>query len=54
MGQFHAQSPYYVLFFTDNEALVYVINKTSCRDKFLMSFVRRLVLSFLNNCVLDT
>ena len=32
-----------VLFFTDNEALVYVINKQSCRDPSLMSFVRKLV-----------
>ena len=28
-----------ILFFTDNEALVYIINKQSCRDKSLMSFV---------------
>ena len=32
-----------ILFFTDNEALVYIINKQSCRDKSLMSFVRKLV-----------
>lgn len=32
------------LFFTDNEALLYVMNKHSCRDKRLMSFVRQLVL----------
>ena len=32
-----------VLFFTDNEALVHVINKQSCKDKPLMSFVRKLV-----------
>ena len=32
-----------VLFFTDNEALVHVINKQSCRDPSLMSFVRKLV-----------
>ena len=31
-----------VLFFTDNEALVHVINKQSCRDKDLMFFVREL------------
>ncbi|CAB4022070.1 Hypothetical predicted protein, partial [Paramuricea clavata] len=29
-----------ILFFTDNEALVHVINKQSCRDKILMVFVR--------------
>ena len=33
-----------VLFFTDNEALVHVINRQTCRDKDLMFFVRRLVL----------
>ena len=32
-----------VLFFTDNEASVHVINKQSCRDPSLMSFVRKLV-----------
>lgn len=32
-----------VLFFTDNEALVHVINKQSCRDTTLMFFVRKLV-----------
>lgn len=30
-------------FFTDNEALVYVINKQSCRDVSLMHFVPKLV-----------
>lgn len=33
-----------ILFFTDNEALVHVINKQSCKDKELMFFVRKLVL----------
>ena len=37
-----------VLFFTDNEALVHVINKQTCRDKDLMFFVRKLVLVCLN------
>lgn len=32
-----------ILFFTDNEALVYIINKQSCRDRHLMFFVRKLV-----------
>ena len=38
-----------ILFFTDNEALVHVINKQSCKDKTLMSFVRQLVLVSLRN-----
>lgn len=33
-----------ILFFTNNEALVYVINYQSCNDKGLMFFVRKLVL----------
>ncbi len=33
-----------ILFFTDNEALVHVINKQSCKDKALMALVRKLVL----------
>ena len=41
-----------VLFFTDNEALVHVINKNSCRDPLLMSFVRKLVLSCLKHNIL--
>ena len=41
-----------ITFFTDNEALVHVINKSSCRDKFLMSFVRRLVFVCLQNNIL--
>ena len=32
-----------ILFFTDNEALVYIINKQSCRNRHLMFFVRKLV-----------
>ena len=40
-----------VLFFTDNEALVHVINKPSCRDKDLMFFVRELVLLCLRHNV---
>ena len=42
----------HITFFWDNEALVYVINKSSCRDKFLMSFVRRLVFVCLQNNIL--
>ena len=41
-----------ILFFTDNEALVHVINKQSCKDKALMFFVRKLVLVCLNHNVL--
>jgi hypothetical protein len=41
-----------VLFFTDNEALVYVINKQSCKDKILMKFVRKLVLVCLQHNIL--
>ena len=41
-----------ITFFTDNEALVHITNKNSCRDKFLMSFVRRLVLVCLQNNIL--
>ena len=40
-----------VLFFTDNEALVHVINKQSCQDKDLMFFVRELVLVCLHRNV---
>ena len=38
-----------ILFFTDNAALVHVINKQSCRDKTLMVFVRKLVLVCLEH-----
>ena len=38
-----------IVFFTDNEALVHVINKQSCKDKSLMFFVRKLVLICLNH-----
>ena len=41
-----------ITFFTDYEALVHVINKSSCRDKFLMPFVRRLVFVCLQNNIL--
>ena len=33
-----------ITFYTDNEALVLVINKQSCKNKTLMDFVRRFVL----------
>ena len=41
-----------IIFFTDNEALVHVINKNSCRDKFPMSFVRRPMLVCLQNNII--
>ena len=41
-----------ITFFTDNEALVHVINKSSCRDTSLMIFVRKLVLVCLNQFIL--
>ena len=41
-----------ILFLTDNEALVYVINKQSCKDKNLMFYVRKLVLVCLQNNIL--
>lgn len=41
-----------ITFFTDNEALVHVINKNRGRDKLLMSFVRRRVLVCLQNNIL--
>ena len=37
-----------ILFFTDNESLVHVINKQSSKDKSLMFFVRKLVLICLD------
>jgi hypothetical protein len=40
----HKMANHSKLFFTDNEALVHVINKQSCKDKALMFFVRQLVL----------
>ena len=36
-----------ILFFTDNEALVYIINQQSCKR--LMSFVHQLVLIYLSS-----
>lgn len=41
-----------VLFFTDNEALVHVINEQSCRDPSLMSFVRKMVSICLQHNIL--
>ena len=40
----HAICDRCMLFFTDNESLVHVINKQSSKDKSLMFFIRKLVL----------
>ena len=44
----HEMSNRRILFFTDNEALVHVINRQSCHDKELMFFVRKMVLACLS------
>ena len=41
-----------ILFLTDTEALVHVINKQSCKDKILMFFVGKLVVVCLENNIL--
>ena len=41
-----------VLFLSDNQAVVEVINKKSCKDKTLMSLLRRLVVSALRNNIM--
>ena len=41
-----------ITFFTDNEALVHVIIKSTCRDTPLMIFVRKLVLVCLKHNIL--
>ena len=41
-----------VLFFTDNESLVPVINKQTSKDSDLMTFVRTMVLVCLQNNIL--
>ena len=41
-----------ILFFTDNEALVHVINKQSCKDKASILLMRALVLGCLRNNIL--
>ena len=42
----HAMCNKHVLFFTDNNTLVHVIIRQSCKDKDLMFFVRKLVLTY--------
>lgn len=41
-----------ILFFTDNEALVHVINRSSCGNPRLMFFFRHLVLACLHYNIL--
>ena len=41
-----------IRFFTDNESLVHVINRQSCKDKGLLLFVRKLVLVCSENNIL--
>ena len=38
-----------ILFQTDNESIVYVINKQSCKDKHLMHLVRQLVVTAMSH-----
>ena len=47
-----AMSNQCILFFTDNESLVHVINKQTCKDKHLMAFVRKLVSICLHHNIL--
>ena len=44
----HRMSNQCVLFFTDNESLVLVINKQTSKDSDLMTFVRMMVLVCLS------
>ena len=41
-----------ITFFTDNNALVSVINRCTCKDKLLMQFVRKMVLICLKHNIL--
>ena len=41
-----------IIFYTDNEALVSVINRCTCKDKTLMVFVRKMVAFCLNHNIL--
>ncbi|PFX27885.1 uncharacterized protein LOC111327038 [Stylophora pistillata] len=45
----HAMCNKHMLFFTNNNALVYVINRQSCKERDLMFFVRKLVLACLRH-----
>ena len=47
-----AMSNQCILFFTDNESLVHVINRQTCKDKHLMAFVRKLVSICLHHNIL--
>lgn len=44
----HCMENHKVLFLSDNQAIVEVINKKSCRDPILMSLVRRIVIAALH------
>jgi len=44
----HCMENHKVLFLSDNQAIVEVINKKSCRDPMLMSLVRRIVVAALH------
>ena len=41
-----------ILFFTDDESLVQVINRQTCKDKYLMAFVQKLVSICLHHNIL--
>ena len=47
-----AMSNQCILFFTDNESLVHVINRQTCKDKHLMAFVQKLVSICLHHNIL--
>ena len=47
-----AMSNQCILFFTDHESLVHVINKQICNDRVLMAFVRKLVSICLHHNIL--
>lgn len=44
----HCMENHKVVFLSDNQAIVEVINKKSCRDPILMSLVRRIVFAALH------
>ena len=47
-----AMSNQCILFFTENESLVHVINKQTCKDRVLMAFLRKLVSICLHHNIL--
>ena len=42
----------HIVLFTDNESLVHVINKQTCKDRVLMAFLRKLVSICLHHNIL--